>query len=120
MSPEVIASLDAIKVNMNAAGMNAINIVLAFVMFGVALGIKPRSFVGILTNPKSLILGIICQLVLLPALTFLLCITFDGWISPMIALGISALTQNSAILATKVYETCEGSISLVLDYADSL
>ena len=88
MSPEVIANLDAIKVNMNAAGMNAINIVLAFVMFGVALGIKPKSFIGILQNPKSLILGIICQLVLLPALTFLLTITFDGWISPMIALGM--------------------------------
>ena len=88
MSPEVIANLDAIKVNMNAAGMNAINIVLAFVMFGVALGIKPKSFLGILQNPKSLILGIICQIILLPALTFLLTITFDGWISPMIALGM--------------------------------
>ena len=88
MSPEVIANLDAIKVNMNEAGMNAINIVLAFVMFGVALGIKPKSFLGILQNPKSLILGIVCQLVLLPALTFLLTITFDGWISPMIALGM--------------------------------
>ena len=88
MSPEVIAHLDAIKVNMNEAGMNAINIVLAFVMFGVALGIKPKSFLGILQNPKSLILGIVCQLVLLPALTFLLTITFDGWISPMIALGM--------------------------------
>ena len=43
MSPEVIAHLDAIKVNMNEAGMNAINIVLAFVMFGVALGIKPKN-----------------------------------------------------------------------------
>lgn len=88
MSPEVIASLDAIKVNMNEAGMNAINIVLAFVMFGVALGIKPRSFVDILKQPKSLILGIICQNILLPALTFLLVISFDGWISPMIALGM--------------------------------
>jgi BASS family bile acid:Na+ symporter len=88
MSPEVIANLDAIKVNMNEAGMNAINIVLAFVMFGVALGIKPKSFLGILQNPKSLILGIICQIILLPALTFLLTITFDGWISPMIALGM--------------------------------
>ena len=36
MSPEVIAQLDAIKVNMNEAGMNTINIVLAFMMFGVA------------------------------------------------------------------------------------
>ena len=88
MSPEVIAQLDAIKVNMNEAGMNTINIVLAFVMFGVALGIKPRTFVDIIKKPKSIILGIICQMILLPALTFLLTITFKNWISPMIALGM--------------------------------
>ena len=88
MSPEVIAHLDAIKVNMNEAGMNAINIVLAFVMFGVALGIKPKTFVDIFKKPQSIFLGVICQLVLLPALTFLLTITFKNWISPMIALGM--------------------------------
>ncbi len=88
MSPEVIAHLDAIKVNMNEAGMNAINIVLAFVMFGVALGIKPRTFIDIVKKPQSVILGIICQLILLPALTFLLTIIFKNWISPMIALGM--------------------------------
>ncbi len=88
MSPEVIANLDAIKVNMNAGGMNVINIVLAFVMFGVALDIKPRTFLDILKNPKSIALGIICQLILLPALTFLLTIILNDWISPMIALGM--------------------------------
>ncbi len=88
MSPEVIASIDAIKVNMNAGGMNIINIVLAFVMFGVVLDIKPRTFLDILQSPKSIILGIICQLVLLPALTFLMTILLNDWISPMIALGM--------------------------------
>jgi len=68
--------------------MNIINIVLAFVMFGVALGIKPRTFIDIIRKPQSVILGIICQLILLPALTFLLTITFKNWISPMIALGM--------------------------------
>ena len=88
MSPEVIAHLDAIKVNMNEAGMNTINIVLAFVMFGVALGIKPKTFVDIVKDPRSAFLGVICQLILLPALTFLLTITFKNWLSPMIALGM--------------------------------
>ena len=88
MSPEVIAHLDAIKVNMNEAGMNAINIVLAFVMFGVALGIKPRTFVELFKKPKSVFLGILCQMILLPGLTFLLTITFKNWLSPMIALGM--------------------------------
>ncbi|MBO5707766.1 MAG: bile acid:sodium symporter family protein, partial [Bacteroidales bacterium] len=61
---------------MNEAGMNTINIVLAFVMFGVALGIKPMTFVEVFTKPKSILLGIICQMILLPAFTFLLTITF--------------------------------------------
>ena len=68
--------------------MNAINIVLAFVMFGVALGIKPRTFVDIAKRPQSIMLGILCQILLLPALTFLLTITFKNWLSPMIALGM--------------------------------
>ena len=88
MSPEIIASLDAIDVNMNKTGMDIINIVLAFVMFGVALGIKPSSFLDIARKPKSMILGIICQIILLPALTFLLTILLNDWISPMIALGM--------------------------------
>ena len=88
MSQEVIANLDAIKVNMNEAGMNTINIVLAFVMFGVALGIKPRTFVDIAKKQQSVLLGVLCQMILLPALTFLLTITFKNWISPMIALGM--------------------------------
>ena len=88
MSPEVAASIDAIQVNMNAAGMNVINIVLAFVMFGVALGIKPETFIDVIRKPKSLIIGIVCQMILLPGLTFLLTIALKDFISPMIALGM--------------------------------
>lgn len=88
MSPEVMAHLDAIKVNMNETGMNIINIVLAFVMFGVALGIKPKTFVDIIKKPQSVLLGVMCQMILLPALTLLLTIIFKNWISPMIALGM--------------------------------
>ncbi len=88
MKPEVADAINSIMVNMNEGGMNALNIVLAFVMFGVALGIKPRTFVEIAKNPKSVILGAICQMIFLPALTFLLAISFTGWISPMIGLGM--------------------------------
>ena len=41
MTPETTALIDSIDVTLNAGGMNTINIVLAFVMYGVALGIKP-------------------------------------------------------------------------------
>ncbi len=86
MTPETAATIDAIEVNLNAGGMNTINIVLAFVMFGVALGIKPRMFVEVFKNPKSVLLGACSQLILLPAFTCGLALLFGKWISPMMGL----------------------------------
>lgn len=90
MKAEVIQAIDAIVLNINTTGMNIINVVLAFVMFGVALDIRPRTFVDLLKKPKSLIIGVVCQLLLLPLVTFLLAIaaTKAGWICPTMALGM--------------------------------
>jgi len=88
MTAEQIQAIDSINVTMNAGGMNTINIVLAFVMFGVALGIKPRMFVEVFAKPKSVILGMCCQLVLLPLFTFLLALAFGKSISWTMALGM--------------------------------
>lgn len=88
MTPETAAAIDAIEVNLNAGGMNTINIVLAFVMFGVALGIKPRMFIEVFKKPKSVLLGACSQLVLLPAFTCGLALLFGKWISPMMGLGM--------------------------------
>jgi BASS family bile acid:Na+ symporter len=90
MKPEIESAIDAINVTLNAGGMNTINIVLAFVMYGVALGIKPHMFVDVFKKPKSVVLGVCCQLVLLPLLTFLLALLMDkaGWISWTMALGM--------------------------------
>ncbi|MCQ2114854.1 MAG: bile acid:sodium symporter family protein [Bacteroidales bacterium] len=84
----VFERIDSINVTLNAGGMNTINIVLAFVMFGVALGIKPKMFVDVFKSPKSVILGLICQLVLLPVLTFCLALAFGKQISWTMALGM--------------------------------
>jgi Na(+) dependent transporter,sodium bile acid symporter family protein len=88
MTQELSATIDNISVNLNQAGMNTINIVLAFVMFGVALGIRPSMFVDVLRKPKSVILGICCQMILLPAFTFILAVLMKDWISPMMGLGM--------------------------------
>ncbi len=88
MSPEVAARIDSINVTLNAGGMNTINIVLAFVMFGVALGIRPGIFVEVFKKPKSVLLGMCCQLILLPAFTFCLACLLGNWISPMMGLGM--------------------------------
>lgn len=80
--------IDGINVTLNAGGMNTINIVLAFVMFGVALGIKPRMFVEVFRKPKSVILGMCSQLILLPLLTFLLVLLLNDRINWSMALGM--------------------------------
>ncbi|MBR5862318.1 MAG: bile acid:sodium symporter family protein [Bacteroidales bacterium] len=87
MSEQIIREIDALNVTMNG-GSTLLNVVLALVMFGVALGIKPRTFVDIVKNPKSIITGIVCQLVLLPALTLVLIMAMGNLISPMFALGM--------------------------------
>ena len=88
MTFETAQAIDSIQVSLNAGGMNTINIVLAFVMYGVALGIKPKIFADVFRQPKSVILGMVCQFILLPAFTFLLALGFGKAISPMMALGM--------------------------------
>lgn len=87
-SQNALHAIDEINVNLNQTGMHIINVVLAFVMFGVALGIKPQNFIDVLKNPKSAILGVVCQLFLLPFFTFLLVLLMKDWISPMMGLGM--------------------------------
>ena len=84
-----LENLDALKVSMGGgAGTHLLNVALGLVMFGIALGIKPSNFVSIIKNPKSIITGIVCQIILLPALTFLLVVICGNVLSPMVALGM--------------------------------
>ena len=68
--------------------MTIVNIILAFVMFGVALGIKPRTIKDIFKKPKSIITGAILQWFALPAITFAVALVLSPVITPMIALGM--------------------------------
>ncbi len=88
MAPEIVRQIDSIVVTLNAGGMNTINIVLAFVMYGVALGIKPRIFVEVFKKPKSVFVGMLSQLVLLPLLTFLLAWALGPAVSFSMAMGM--------------------------------
>lgn len=88
MTTQTAQIIDSISVSLNAGGMNTINIVLAFVMFGVALGIRPKTFIEVFKNPKSVLLGMLCQIVLLPLLSFLLALAFGQSISWTMAMGM--------------------------------
>ena len=85
---EQLEALNAVSINFGQGGMTIVNFILAFVMFGVALGIKPQTFKDVFKNPKSVIVGIILQWVGLPAVTFAIALALSPWSTPMIALGM--------------------------------
>lgn len=78
--------LDAVKINFDSGGLWVLNIALAIVMFGVALGITFNDFKSLLKQPKLVVLGIVSQFVLLPFLTFLVILLLKP--QPSIALGM--------------------------------
>lgn len=81
-------ALDQVRLNFSADSLLALNLTLAFIMFGVALGIKTEHFKKILINPKSAIIGFVSQFLLLPVITFIVCILFQNKIVPSIAMGM--------------------------------
>lgn len=85
---EQLESLNSVTINFGEGGMMIVNIILAFVMFGVALGIKPRTIKDTFKNPKSIIAGAIMQWLILPAITFAIALILNRFITPMVALGM--------------------------------
>jgi len=85
---EQLKVLDDVRINFSAQGMHIVNIILAFVMFGVALGIRVEMFKNVLKSPKSVLVGFFLHAVGLPAMTFLLVVSLNSWITPMVAMGM--------------------------------
>ena len=82
-----LEQLNTVDLNFSQENIHIMNIAIAFIMFGVALGIKPKSFTQIALHPKPAILGTICQYLLLPALTFCLVMI----IQPSTAVGMGMI-----------------------------
>ena len=78
--------LESLVINFDKSGLWMLNITLAIIMFGVALGITTEDFKRLFKNPKILFTGIFSQFILFPALTFLLVKAINP--SPSIALGM--------------------------------
>lgn len=80
--------LDPLDPNLGAGEMTLVNIILALVMFGVALGIKLDTFKNVFRYPKSIIIGCMLQWVALPLVTLCVALAFSSVITPMVALGM--------------------------------
>lgn len=83
---EALEVLDHVRLNFSPSGLLALNITIAFIMFGVALDIKPEHFKDVIMKPKSALVGIMSQFIILPLVTFLFILLLNP--TPTVALGM--------------------------------
>jgi BASS family bile acid:Na+ symporter len=75
-----------LPIQFDPASLTLLSIILAFMMFGVSLTLKPADFTRVLQSPRAPVAGLIAQFLLLPAAT-----CFATWalrIDPELALGM--------------------------------
>jgi Predicted Na+-dependent transporter len=78
--------LDGIRLNFSKEGLFLLNIILALIMFGVALEIKAENLRRIIVNPKPVLVGLFSQYIVMPAFSFLCVMLLHP--SPSVALGM--------------------------------
>lgn len=86
-----MTAIDQVQLNFNPQALLGLNLVLALVMFGVALDLKVSDFKAALRTPKALAIGLFGHHVLFPAGTFLLILALD----PLPSIGLGMLLVSS-------------------------
>ena len=79
-------AVDQVVLNFSETSLMVMNILIGFIMFGVALDLTPSDFKRTLRNPKPALIGLTGQFLLLPAFTYLLVLIVQP--QPSIALGL--------------------------------
>jgi BASS family bile acid:Na+ symporter len=78
--------VDEIRLNFNPASLAVLNVVLGFLMFGIALDTRVEDFRRVLRMPWAISVGVAAQFLVLPAVTFVL--TRLLGVGPSVALGM--------------------------------
>jgi BASS family bile acid:Na+ symporter len=78
--------VDAVRIDFQENGLWLLNVVIALIMFGVALDLRVDDFRRVFRAPKPVLAGLLVQYLVLPALTFLLILVLRPL--PSIALGM--------------------------------
>ena len=78
--------IDDVNIEFSSGASTVLKIVIATILFGIALDIKTTDFTAVLRRPLPILVGIVAQFLFLPALTLLLTIVLD--VRGSIALGM--------------------------------
>ena len=86
-------------------------IALALIMLGLGMGLTVRDFLRVINNPKDFIVGLICQLILLPIVAYILIITLRTPVE--LALGVMIIAAAPGGVTTNVLtKFAKGDVAL--------
>ena len=85
---EALQEIDTVRLNFNNDGRLFLNLTIAFIMFGIALELKPEDFKKLLKSPKPAFVGVLSQFFLMPLLTFIIATLLGDIITPTIGMGM--------------------------------
>lgn len=76
-------------------------VALGIIMFGLGLSLRPADFARVAKHPKAVIVALVCQLVLLPALCVGLVLLFQ--LPPVLAVGMMLLAASPGGTTANLY-----------------
>lgn len=81
-----MTELDAVRLSFSPNSLTLMNLIIGLILFGVALDLRIADFARVVQAPRAPVTGLVCQFLLLPALTFALIPLVAP--SPSMALGM--------------------------------
>lgn len=78
--------IDQVALNFDPTSLTILNVILALVIFGIALDLKASDFLALRERPRAIVIGFLAQFLFLPAATWLLVLILEP--RPSIALGM--------------------------------
>lgn len=84
--------MDSVRLNFSEGSLGALNIVLALIMFGIALDLDLRRFREVARRPRAIVGGLVAVFVLFPAATWVLVRLLDP--PPSVALGMLLVASS--------------------------
>ena len=76
-------------------------IALAIIMLGLGLHLRVDDFKRVLTHPKAMLVGLLCQMLLLPAVCYFLCKAMN--LTPALAVGMMLLAASPGGTTANLY-----------------
>jgi BASS family bile acid:Na+ symporter len=76
-------------------------VALGIIMFGLGLSLRPADFARVAKHPKAVVIALVCQLVLLPALCLGLVMLFQ--LPPVLAVGMMLLAASPGGTTANLY-----------------